>query len=139
MEVLMSDEIKKSGDDKGGESEGFIGDLFSLASEGAALVKDIVKPARGTRVRMLEEEPYDTTIVFALRALVTECKYQGGIRIMIHENQIQVVVGEGISMRVTEGPHVGAAVLAMCDKEGIKLDGARFPKAPIEATDDNEK
>ena len=108
----------------------FIDELLSLADDAKELATEVVVtiPLSQRAVRTLAAEPYDPAITFAMRALVMDCGSQGGVRIMHHEGQIRVIIGEGISMRLSEGSTLGEAILRACDKEGTQLDGAEFPR-----------
>ncbi len=111
--------------DKSPDQRSFLGELFSLADEAAGLAKEVRSPVAVPRpARHLDPEPYDAAIVHVLRALVMECVPHGGVRVLLEEGQFRVIIGEGISMRVTEGPTLGGAILKACEREGISLDAA---------------
>lgn len=111
--------------DKSPDQRSFLGELFSLADEAAGLAKEVRSPVAVPRpTRHLEPEPYDAAIVHLLRSLVLDCVPHGGVRVLVEEGQFRVIIGEGISMRVTEGSTLGATIIKACEREGISLDAA---------------
>jgi hypothetical protein len=107
-------------------SQGFLGELFSLAEEAKDLVSEVaVSTITSGRPPSspIQEEPFDPALVHALRALLID-RGSEGIQASFHDHKsFRIVIGSGISMRVYDAPSVTSCILRACASEAVTFTG----------------